>query len=146
MTDYTLGFCFDEDGDNVALIRKVRPAWQANLWNGIGGHVEPNESAVEAQSREFLEETGVTIVPLDWQKFGLMWGPHFQVHMFVAYTEKVWEVDTKTDEKVEVFTFGPEMCDDCTSGVKLLPNLRWLIPLAADFKRSPSYTECRYVD
>jgi 8-oxo-dGTP diphosphatase len=32
-----------------------------NLYNGIGGHVEPGESVLEAAHREFFEETGLKL-------------------------------------------------------------------------------------
>jgi hypothetical protein len=34
---YVLGFMFDEELRNVALIRKIKPKWQEGKWNGIGG-------------------------------------------------------------------------------------------------------------
>jgi 8-oxo-dGTP diphosphatase len=47
--------------DGKVLLQKVPPgkgAW-AGLWNGIGGHVEPGESAGQAARREYREETGL---------------------------------------------------------------------------------------
>jgi 8-oxo-dGTP diphosphatase len=36
---YTLGFIFDQARDHVLLIKKMRPAWQRDRFNGIGGKV-----------------------------------------------------------------------------------------------------------
>jgi hypothetical protein len=33
---YVLGFMFDQH-DNVLLVEKSKPAWQAGKYNGIGG-------------------------------------------------------------------------------------------------------------
>lgn len=50
-TYYTLGFLFDYGQLNVALIRKTKPKWQAGLLNGIGGHVEENETPATCINR-----------------------------------------------------------------------------------------------
>jgi len=69
---YVLGFMFNEEITEVALIRKNRPVWQAGHLNGIGGHVEPGEAPDIAMAREFLEETGAITSLGDWIKFAQM--------------------------------------------------------------------------
>ena len=52
--------------DGKVLLQKVPPkrgAW-AGLWNGIGGHIEPGESAAQAAAREFHEETNLSLTEL----------------------------------------------------------------------------------
>jgi 8-oxo-dGTP diphosphatase len=52
--------------EGKVLLQKVPPgkgAW-AGLWNGIGGHVEPGESAGQAARREYHEETGLELTDL----------------------------------------------------------------------------------
>jgi len=75
---YVLGFMFDRDYAEVALILKNRPAWQAGKWNGIGGKIEGDETPHAAMVREFTEETYLVgtrdlhenlIVP-DWKQVG----------------------------------------------------------------------------
>lgn len=63
------GFAFSADRHQVALVRKLRPAFQAGLLNGIGGKIEPGERPVSAMVREFREETGYLTKPRDWQRF-----------------------------------------------------------------------------
>jgi 8-oxo-dGTP diphosphatase len=48
--------------DMVLLIRgnPQKRLW-ANLYNGIGGHVERGESIVESARRELIEETGISL-------------------------------------------------------------------------------------
>jgi len=57
--DYVLGFAFSNDNKRVALIKKNRPAWQKDKYNGIGGKIIENEQPIQAMIREFKEETGV---------------------------------------------------------------------------------------
>lgn len=48
---------------HVLLARRINPP-DAGLWGYPGGHVEADETALEAAARELLEETGVVALPL----------------------------------------------------------------------------------
>jgi 8-oxo-dGTP diphosphatase len=50
-------------GDSVLLIKgaPTKKVWP-DLYNGIGGHIEQNESVLGAAYREFTEETGLILV------------------------------------------------------------------------------------
>lgn len=52
---YTL--CFLTRGDQVLMLHRLKPPNQG-LWNGVGGHLEPGESARTCVLREVREETG----------------------------------------------------------------------------------------
>ena len=58
----TPGFtlCFLLNGEEVLLIHRQFPPNQG-LWNGVGGHIEPGETASQAVIREVAEETGYRI-------------------------------------------------------------------------------------
>jgi len=49
--------------ESVLLIKGApkKRVWP-NLYNGIGGHIEPGESVLEGAKREFLEETGLSLL------------------------------------------------------------------------------------
>lgn len=66
MNDLVLGFALSHDLSEVALIRKNRPAFMAGFLNGLGGHIEPGETDIEAMAREFYEEAGVEVT--NWHK------------------------------------------------------------------------------
>jgi len=54
---------FVSRGDSLLLIKGAPPKriW-ANLYNGIGGHVEKGEDILTAARREFFEETGLALL------------------------------------------------------------------------------------
>ena len=43
-------------GDSVLLVHRSKPP---RLWSLPGGHIEPDETAAAAATRELLEETGI---------------------------------------------------------------------------------------
>ena len=128
MTEYTAGFMFSEDHKQVALIVKNRPKWQAGLANGIGGHLEPRESPFNCMIREFKEETGV--LHINWRPFITLCvvGQDGEekgaiVHFFQTVGD-LSELQTTTDE-------GIVTCQVDHLPHNIVPNLKWLIPLAA---------------
>lgn len=60
--EYVVVLLFDKQFQNVLLIRKNRPQWQAGKLNGPGGKVEPGETPQGAARRELFEETGLAMV------------------------------------------------------------------------------------
>jgi len=55
-----LVFPFSQDGKVLLLKGAPEKRIWANLWNGIGGHVEPGEGVLDAAKRELAEESGLT--------------------------------------------------------------------------------------
>jgi 8-oxo-dGTP pyrophosphatase MutT (NUDIX family) len=153
---YVAGFLFDKVGELVALIEKQRPDWQKFQLNGIGGKIEkqrrncmcydnacdqtnfdpcicPWETPEEAMRREFREETGVDIDT--WQEYAELTGPTFEVYFFHAYSVKIFDVETKTDEVVKVHAISDVL--DTSYRYPIIENLRWLIPMALTMLREP---------
>lgn len=129
--NYVVGLLFaqTELGLHVALVRKARPEWQAGKLNGVGGKVEVGETPLAAMQREWAEETG-TGSPV-WRQFAELHWRHTTVTFFTgergATAYPLFRTDT--DEKVDWYAL-----DDVRSQ-GIIPNLRWLIPLALDKDR-----------
>lgn len=102
MKNYVVGFAFDQF-DAVALIHKVKPAWQAGKWNGVGGMIEPTDpTAAYAMAREFHEETGQGIVAERWRLVGHIVESDCVVHIYTTRVPLL-RVHTTTAETVRVF-------------------------------------------
>jgi ADP-ribose pyrophosphatase YjhB (NUDIX family) len=123
---YVAGLMFTKDQRRVALIEKRKPAWQAGLWNAIGGKIEAGETAREAMIREFEEEAGV--IYRNWELVAVLCGPDFVVHFFAAFSDVALNVRTMETETVCLRACRDGMVEDC----ELMPNLRVIIPIALD--------------
>ena len=101
--EYSVGFLFSNDYSEVVLIRKNRPARQENKLNGVGGHIEPGETPLEAMVREFHEEAGLVIAADTWRSvFVLTETGKYKVHFFFATHDNIHSVRSMTDEKIEI--------------------------------------------
>lgn len=98
MKKYTLAVAMTKD--NIALIRKTKPEWQAGSYNFVGGKIELNESPEECVRREFWEETGIDIEH-GWKYLGKMERPDdFVCYIYTITDPRVENVTTTTDETV----------------------------------------------
>jgi 8-oxo-dGTP diphosphatase len=121
--EYVLGFCFMHYMSEVVLIRKNKPEWQKGLLNGVGGKIEPGENPMEAMIREWREETGTNVT--DWHRYVTMDFSGATVHVFKHVMLGCVNIQSATDEQVGVFNV------DCAlANCSLIPNLKWLIPMA----------------
>ncbi len=136
MKKYVLGFMFSDVivQNNVVLIEKKRPDWQAGYVNGVGGKIEIGEDSKGAMVREFKEETGVR-QPVDiWEcRLHLISErKKWRVYVFVSFVDDsiVQSVRSKTDEMV-VIANANNLPDEA------MPNLFWMIPLMRDSLKFP---------
>lgn len=118
---YVAGFLFHNY--EVALIKKNKPAWQKGRLNGIGGKVELSETPYNAMVREFKEEAGAHIS--QWNLFCLLGGEDYTVMMFKS--NEIAHIKTMEEEVIRWYNIHDDIYHDL-----ILPNLKWLIPMAMD--------------
>jgi len=123
---YVAGFLFDDRMENVVLIEKQKPEWQAGLLNGVGGKVESYETPdpIYAMRREFSEEAGLSIN--DWTHFCTLEAPTWIVYFYYATSDRLDEIQSLTDEKVDIYAVGDIFDLPCIN------NIPWLIGMARD--------------
>lgn len=121
---YVCGFMFDDDG-SVLLIEKLRPDWQTGKLNGVGGRIEDGESGEEAMRREFLEETGIDHA--DWKLFCVLKDARGWPVLFYRAEGAIQNAISTTDEM-------PLSCSVSNLPANVIPNLRWLIPMALSMR------------
>lgn len=97
-----IGFMFSPDLTEVVLIRKKKPSWQKDKLNGVGGKVEDKETPYHAMVREFEEEAGLP--GTTWDSTLVIDGIEFQLHVFSCVNVDYYEVETKEEEKVDVYS------------------------------------------
>ena len=127
-TQYVAVFLFHPQLHRVALIRKARPQWMAGKLNALGGHTEPGEDSLQAMTREFKEEAGLSIS--DWKRFAVLSGTNsggWSVDWFWARIDNNVELQSKTDEVVAWYDL--RSLPDTES---LVANLPWLLLMAVN--------------
>jgi 8-oxo-dGTP diphosphatase len=121
MKHYVLGLVFDANANQLLLIEKLRPEWQAGRWNGIGGKIEEGETPLEAMQRESTEEINRNYIFEHRITFTC---PGGTVFVFVTHSNENNHIyyEQVEDEKLAVFPL---------SGlpVGLMNNMKWIIPL-----------------
>lgn len=122
--NYACGFLFDTRRKYTVLTLRTKPP-VADLYNGIGGKLESEESTHECVVREFREETGIEI--LEWEEFLYLTGKDWTVQFFRAFSDRIWDIRTQKDEDEVILASLRDI-----SGINTVPNLRWIIPMALD--------------
>ena len=144
VTKYCLGFVFVAHASHVLLIQKNKPGhWQHGRLNGLGGRIEPGETALDAMLRETNEEAGIQLFdpfhPFRQNSEGYklraeMVFPGAHVSVFSMH------VDLEHDQ-LPLLIGSPEghvsffHCRNAIIERLGVPNLCWLLPLMADRER-----------
>ena len=126
MQTYSVGFAFCED--DVLLIHKLKgPEVVRGRLNGVGGKIEPDEDPTQCMAREFEEETGLHIEEGRWWlKVVLTFeGEQEIVYFFSTHVTDEEALNARSMEIEQI-----EWCSASRLPENVVPNLRWLIPLA----------------
>jgi len=120
---YVLALLFTADRQEIVLVDKTRPAWQAGRVNALGGKLRDGESAEDAARREVREEAGVDVA--SWEPVLVWRDAQYTMHVVRAFDDAARRTRTAEDQRVfraPVHALPPNVID----------NLRWLVPLALD--------------
>jgi 8-oxo-dGTP diphosphatase len=131
---YVCGFIFSDEQDGVILVRKTHPHWQRDLLNGIGGHIDGDETPLAAMHRETKEELGLP-VRLDWHPFCVELGRDYDVHFFRCCLPPGVKLEMEPQNDSGEPQGWYEVKDLGLPSTQLVGNLRWLIPMALDWRR-----------
>jgi 8-oxo-dGTP pyrophosphatase MutT (NUDIX family) len=129
MNEYVLCHVTPDYGypNQVLLIEKRRPAWQAGLYNLPGGAVEEGETVHEAAVRELFEETGLKCNDSDVMLLGTIdGGQEYLVYVCdcaINPRRNKKGATTVTDEVV----FWSDL-HQALNDPRLISNLRIIIP------------------
>ena len=131
MNIYVCGFA--ENNGNILFIKKNRgPDAVVGKLNGVGGKVEPEESAHDAMVREFQEEVGVLTKKEDWEQklvYDLIDNDNVvysRVYFFITQSDKSTEARQCEDEVILWVDWK-----DIPS-VEKVENLNWILPYLFD--------------
>jgi 8-oxo-dGTP diphosphatase len=133
-TEYVLGFLFDLKKSQVILIRKLKPNWQKNLLNGVGGKIEEGETPINAMVREFKDETGIDTVESNWKHYATMSSASFNVAVFKAFLDTPLP-QKLTDEEPIIVSTNPDF-KQTISYHRYVSNIPWLVEMALDDNES----------
>src|SRR3989338_6983723 len=114
---------------------------------GVGGKIEQGELAIDAMSREFIEETGLVTTPSQWSMFATLVeegdDPEWEVSCFRMFSDEIFEAKSMTDERVDVYETGDMTNPEFSSC--MLSNVPWLVNLALnDGEGSPTSALIKY--
>lgn len=107
---YSMGFAVSLDGAQVLLLEKGRPDFLKGQWIGVGGHIEPDETPLQAMVREAKEEADLDVN--DWTYLDVVGQSETPgapqnsalIHMFVARTD-LSKAQALTEERIAVFSW-----------------------------------------
>lgn len=103
MLKYNL--CLIKQGTKILLLNREKPTW-LGCWNGVGGKLEPGESARVSMIREIGEETGIDSFELTfkglitWSDADATYFGGLYLYLADLPMDYVFETPIKTDEGI----------------------------------------------
>lgn len=89
-------------GDEIFLTRRFQTGWQDGNYTVPSGHLDPNETIIEAAIRETKEEAGIILDSANMQLVHTMHRMNIYIDFF--FVCKNWQGEPSNTE--------PEKCDD----------------------------------
>lgn len=132
---YVAGFAFHRE--EVLLVRKKMPRWQAGLLNAVGGKIEDGETPCAAMVREFVEETTLGTSLGQWSCFCVESHVDYEVHFFKAKLSDYEEIRASSkgvNDVGEELRWYPVAHLEVEYSTELIGNLHWLVPMAQDWR------------
>lgn len=122
---FVMGLAFTTSTFKVLLMKKLKPLWQKDFLNGIGGKIKENETPLQAMERESIEKTGLVF---KWHYKGIMSGINndgnkFICHVFYAYDKQVYNFFQIEKEPLNLYR------TDIIKFYPIIENLLYLIPI-----------------
>jgi 8-oxo-dGTP diphosphatase len=103
-----------------ALSRPSPVDFHQGKWNGLGGKLELDESPLDAASREFQEESGLSIPPEKYRSLGVLQFPNFKPHKQEDWIVFVFTV------KLSAADLSPELASESKSLISDEGTLHWI--------------------
>lgn len=121
--------CFIRSREGILLLRAAPSKDRfAGLWNGIGGHVRPGESILEAARREIREEAGFEARSLHLRGVIHESGLRGRAHLLFVFTA---EVDVEQARRARASTVEGTLAWFPLDGIPwdhVVPDLRAMLP------------------
>lgn len=134
MLRYTLAFI--RNNGKILMINREKRPWQG-AWNGIGGKLEPGETAEECVIREIREETGIDVVQPVFRGV-VTWNSDNEeiqgMYIFVADVGTVADLVTPKRTREGILEWKPESWILSEENYGAVPTLRYFMKAALDLE------------
>ena len=133
---YSLGFIIDK-ARNFVLLQESAHSWMNKKWNGIGGHIEENESPLQAMQREATEEINM-VKGSYWQHRITYLCPGGTVFIFAHFSSSITRnvipnILPKQKEAQDIRMFDIDILPKYR-----MQNISWMIPLCLEELEFPT--------
>ena len=124
---YVLGII--TGNEHVLLIKKLKPEWQANRYNFLGGKIEQMESGDEAIVREIKEESDLDIDNFQYE--GYLFRPDdFIMHVYRAdIGSRIFQAKQMETEPLALMNYDTFLN---LKPEQMIENLHWLFMINRD--------------
>jgi len=126
--NYVVGFMYSRLQDKVILVQKINPEWQRDLYNGVGGKIEKDETPIDAMVREFKEETKIFTTVGEWKLIGIIEDGLAKVYFYTCEKRYLPPIDLLNDNSEPLAKISIRSLLDGLYKEDVVLNLNWIIP------------------